>query len=112
MKIRSGFVSNSSSSSYLLIVPKETHEEVYPLLNPYCQETINYIIEGPLTILGQECYVLNWWSGNINTFEDWSPNVPCPEGYDEDYSGVYEALDDYQTRVKAYEGTWLHSSDA
>ena len=38
MKIRNGFVSNSSTSSFILLVPKDVHEKVMGKLHPYVQE--------------------------------------------------------------------------
>ena len=108
MKIRSGFVSNSSSSSYVLIVPKEAYEEVYAASDPYTQEIIDYIHEDECLVLGQPCHILSWFSGNRNTFEDWQPEAECPEAYGED--GIHLAREIFETRVQAYEGTWLHCS--
>ena len=40
MKIRSGFVSNSSTSSFCIIIPVENHEEIVSRLSDYGQKVI------------------------------------------------------------------------
>lgn len=54
MKIRNGFVSNSSSSSFIVAFPREpiTHEELYKLLCPNCDTRFdmdeNYHLVDPM----------------------------------------------------------------
>jgi hypothetical protein len=43
MKIRSGFVSNSSSSSFLMIVLKKDHEEVMAQLTQFERKVVEYL---------------------------------------------------------------------
>lgn len=46
MKIRQGFVSNSSSSSFVLFVEKKTHEEVLSKMNKIEQGVIRQLEQG------------------------------------------------------------------
>jgi hypothetical protein len=43
MKIRNGFVSNSSTSSFVLMIKKEDHEKVMAALHPFYQACIKAI---------------------------------------------------------------------
>jgi len=45
MKLRNGFVSNSSSSSFVIVLTKENHEKVLKEQNPYVQAIINLLAE-------------------------------------------------------------------
>lgn len=45
MKIRSGFVSNSSSSSFLMLTRKEDHDEAMAKLTPFERKVIEYLID-------------------------------------------------------------------
>jgi len=58
---RRGFVSNSSSSSFLIIVPRATHDAVYNTLTPYeraVADTLTY----RAIVVGQECVVGGYFS--------------------------------------------------
>jgi len=56
MKIRMGFVSNSSSSSFIAIVPMDIHEKVLSELHPFVTAVANAIGEEQ-DVLGQRCFV-------------------------------------------------------
>jgi hypothetical protein len=43
MKTRQGFVSNSSSSSFVLIIGKETADKIISTLNPSTKEIVNWL---------------------------------------------------------------------
>jgi hypothetical protein len=43
MKIRTGFVSNSSSSSFVIFLKEKDYEEVYNELSPLEKELVDYL---------------------------------------------------------------------
>jgi hypothetical protein len=98
MKTRIGFVSNSSSSSYLLIVPKEAHEQVCSTFDEKEIEVLDYVSKSVM-VLGQEAVCLAWSSGNmssfdINQFGDTDP---------------FDVLWTYRAAMKKVEGVFVHT---
>ena len=67
MKIRQGHVSNSSSSSFLLIVTKELHEELKKGLHPYIIAAVESRME---EIMGGKNILFNLWSGSESDGSD------------------------------------------
>jgi hypothetical protein len=103
MKTRTGFVSNSSTSSYLLIVPIATHESVMSEFGEYEKEVIDYV-SAPQKVLGQNCMVAGWVSGNGSTFD--RENLP------EKWDGPWEIVDYYIAEVnKRDETVFFHGED-
>lgn len=54
MKVRNGFVSNSSSSSFVLIVTKEAFNEAISKESPLGQAILSHVME-KATIFGRDC---------------------------------------------------------
>jgi len=57
MKIRNGFVSNSSSSSFVLVVPKELHEKVLSEINDEYVRAVVETIAQDKVVFGKDCYL-------------------------------------------------------
>ena len=97
MKIRTGFVSNSSSSSFVLIVKKELHDKVFETLNKYEK----YVIEAvshEATVFGLpaiEIGDMTDMNGYSYTFED----LDLDYDEDEEERSPYEAFGSYQSKV-------------
>ena len=74
MKIRTGFVSNSSSSSFLLLITKEAHDKILENSNEVNKILINHIMGEPFNLAGQEFLGMSTMSGNcasdFDPFED------------------------------------------
>ena len=101
MKIRNGFVSNSSSSSFLLITTKENHEKAFKQLSPYEKAVIKTIVSTG-NFLGRKII----WIGDLcpmdysYTFEELKVSN-YKEGSDPEAEseGSYEAFSKYENIV-------------
>ena len=58
MKTRQGFVSNSSVSSFILIVEKEAYDKILPTLSPFVKAVVKQVSE-KMTCLGKVCMVIS-----------------------------------------------------
>lgn len=89
MKFRSGFVSNSSSSSYVVITTKRAADEAFAKLDPYIRAVAeDYLGGGSRAVGGVDIYAVAWMSGNVDSFECF-----CPEEF-------------YEGKGKVPEGEW------
>jgi hypothetical protein len=82
MKIRNGFVSNSSSSSFVYIIDGEKYKEFIKSLDGYQKEIIKALAPSKETVLGKEAFVISGGSGNSSCFEYMS--IKFDEDLDED----------------------------
>lgn len=110
MKIRSGFVSNSSSSSFTVIMSPEQEKTWKEQLNVYEKQVVEYgddyegVAREEKDFNGQPVIVYSGYSGNYDCFEDMSLEV-VPE--DEDLSE--EELDE-KYGVEFYAGEFWYSA--
>ena len=115
MKTRTGFVSNSSSSSFVLITTKENHDKAMEKLSPYEKAVIKAIME-PDNVFGRKCmvggeYSDNGGGGNLDYLEieyedeDKAEDENADENADEDTdendeNNPYDAWEKYRNEVK------------
>lgn len=75
MKIRNGFVSNSSSSSFIILVEASRYDNWYNNLDYYQKQLIDYIGHRNVSIFGKEAFEITGMSGNYSSFEDFSVDM-------------------------------------
>jgi hypothetical protein len=109
MKVRSGFVSNSSSSSFVIVTTKAAHENAISQMTKWQQEVIGKLMF-PRTLAGIEIYIGGEYSdaGSSGTL-DWlneemgEDDELKPEDFDDDDSWGNEAW--------TVHGTWEKYQD-
>jgi len=69
MRIRQGFVSNSSSSSFVIIIAKDKFEKLLDKLDDYQKAVLEKMEKANEKIFGVEAVVINGVTGNYSSFE-------------------------------------------
>lgn len=70
MKIRQGFVTNSSSTSYTVVIEKEYFNDLMKNFSPFVKAVCKALADGDThKFLGKEVKVITWGSGNNDTIE-------------------------------------------
>jgi len=111
MKIRNGFVSNSSSSSYIVIADKKATDEIKNNLDPIELAILDVLYESS-KILGIDCYSFSWMDGEAGEYmSDVADNVMerAKEIYEEKglewdgddffYDNFWDALDNWYIKL-------------
>jgi hypothetical protein len=102
MKVRNGFVSNSSSSSFVVVIKKEVHDKVLPLLTDYQRMIIEQIAEKDKAF-GMDVITIGDMTdhgGESQLFYDLPYDDEKNEEDDDNYrEGPYEAYDAYRDLV-------------
>lgn len=123
MKVRKGFVSNSSSSSFIVLITKEAYDEIIKDIDPFAQAVVEQL-SGKTQFLGTECVSYNHTSGNYTDFE-WLSKDKCikrakeiaketgKEFYEEDIEWCdWEILCDFEEKVgNVKDKAFTHSID-
>ncbi len=67
MKIRNGFVSNSSSSSYVILIDVEEYQKKLAETEGYMKAAVEYMF-GETTVIGNKYMFTEYTTGNYNSF--------------------------------------------
>ena len=113
MKIRQGFVSNSSSSSFLLLVEAKWFDECFEKSDAYIQHVINQIT-GEGEIFGIKCKFIEGWDSysGVSYLDELTPH-PHEESYDDAPEDArFGAVDDFIDKVSVKKNkVYFHETD-
>lgn len=102
MKIRMGFVSNSSSSSYVILLTKDQFDKIIESMTAFEIAIVNLLDPQPTKCFNMDMIVVDWYSGNDDTFQNVHPDEKTIQLYKEmmgeDYDDVRDKM--YSTRDK------------
>jgi hypothetical protein len=70
MKIRQGFVSNSSSSNFVIVTDKENHQYTLRSLPEFVRAVVDSLEGKKVKFLGKDCFVFSVVEGDYSTFEN------------------------------------------
>ena len=110
MKTRNGFVSNSSSSSFVIVVPTETYDKVVATLSDLEKRMVKHMGSKSKTLFGKNISVISGVSGNYDSLEGFDPydNDGEPDETTEEFD-VYGAWEDFvmALKIKAGDGNFF-----
>lgn len=107
MKIRNGFVSNSSTSSFIIIVKVEDFNKLLTEIDPYQKAVLLELGYTERNVLGIAAVVISGMAGNYSSFEGMDV---ARELYDEKFEyDCYPSEAFYN--IKWPETTYRHTTD-
>lgn len=112
MKTRLGFVSNSSSSSFFLVLKEEDYNKTYEKLTNLEREILNYLSPEKTKRFGENLITIAGMSGNYDSFEDFSPDSELTDEERETYedNGASCTYDEIEKKLRKHPHIY-HSVD-
>jgi hypothetical protein len=106
MKTRNGFVSNSSSSSFIIIIGKETADKIIETLDPFVKETVEWLkVEEKLE--GKTVYIFEGFScDGGSTFDEFKPSKAFKAKMKEEDCYTDEYFNEFETKARAAGGIY------
>lgn len=114
MKLRTGFVSNSSSSSFVLITTEKNWDQAKQDLSAYQVAVGEALMSTPTEFLGQKVVKFSTWENHGGSWSDYlEVDVEPPDEKDEygDQVGVYDAFEKVAAALKAGGDVLTHRKD-
>lgn len=109
MKIRNGFVSNSSSSSFVLLIPKTDYEKVTKDMTPFEKEVLNQLkINEKITFMNTEMVLFEEITGRdegeVANLKDIDKLKKLNQSFDEDDCDdtILDVKDKFRDKAKKY----------
>ncbi len=99
MKIRSGFVSNSSSSSFVIVARKSDVDAILKEMNDYDRAVVNHVSAGEKQAFGDTLSIFQGSTGNEDSWEWFEYEGDEPEGADR-----WDSWDTFKTKLKEKAG--------
>lgn len=109
MKIRNGFVSNSSSSSFLVLIVKDEYDSIINTVNPLTQAVVEQL-SNSASFLGTECVAYNHMSGGSYCDFEWLSETECRKRaeeisketgreYNEDDLEFWQSVEEFEEKI-------------
>jgi len=108
MKIRNGFVSNSSSSSFILLVKKSDFDTVYGQLKKKEKKVIDFINSETVNVFDTTLIKMSWNQGDNTSFYNFSfddENTNEEENWEE-IQKAEEIMDKITDKLKKFENVY------
>lgn len=108
MKIRNGFVSNSSSSSFVILVKPEDHAKALSQCNEFVKDVLSHLRWNKKKVFGQEVlFMMDEFSTEDGFY--FAEEVEVPDEYED--SSVDDLIAEYEQELKNIGAEYFLESD-